>query len=101
MDGGRGAGDVLQVDAGEDHLVLHGVGLGDLGLAAHVHAADHLLAEVVADLDALAAGRHVDVDGEMVVDEAHLDLVLLGHARHHVRDVGAEGAKAWGQGHMA
>jgi hypothetical protein len=63
----------------------------------HDDLAHDLLADEVADLDLVQARLrvllHVDVDGEMGVDVAHLVLEALGHADDHVVDQRADGAE--------
>ena len=93
VDEGASAADGLDVGAFDDELVLGGVGLLDLGVTDGVDDADDFLAEVVADLDALTAINDVGVDGEMAVNQAHLEAELLSDANDHVVDVGGEGAE--------
>lgn len=84
---------ILEVVAEDLDLVLLG-GAVHLHIAKHLDLADNLLTEEVADLEALALVGRVDVDGEMSVDELHLELVALGDSDDHVLDVGHDGANA-------
>ena len=97
LDVGSALGDVLQGVAGQDKLVLLALGNLDIDALLHCHPAHNLLADEVADLDleqtSLAILVHVDVDGEMGVDVAHLVLEALGHADDEVVDDGADGAE--------
>jgi hypothetical protein len=101
--------DILVLDLGDlldlravDAEVLNAVALEDdfvLDLRAvngdsldHLHSADDLLSQEVADLDQVLGVRDVNVDGEMRVDELHLVLEALGDTNHHVLDVGDNGS---------
>ncbi len=92
----NGSAHSLHTVASDHELILLLCALDDAALL-HDNAPNHLLAEVVADLNQVVGLRSggliaVDVDGEMCVYELHLILITLGHANHHVADVTANRA---------
>lgn len=96
LDVGSALGNTLEGVAGQDQLVLLGLGDLDLDTALHNDPPDNLLADEVSDLDLVDALRvllDVDVDGEMGVDVSHLVLEALGDTDDQVVDEGADGAQ--------
>ena len=97
LDIGGALGDVLEVVAGEDELVLLGGRGLDLDTGLHDDAADELLADEVSDLNLEQVGLgvlgDVDVDGEMGVDVSHLVLEALCHTDDQVVDDGADSSE--------
>lgn len=83
--------------AGQNELILLGLGDLDVDTLLHHDPAHNLLADEVADLDLVQTRVgllvQVDVDGEMGVDVAHLVLEALGHADDQVVDDSADGAE--------
>lgn len=93
LDGGGALGNVLEVNTTENDLILL-VGDVDGDSLQHGNAADNLLTNEVADLNALLLINNGQVDGEMGIGRAHLVLETLGNTLDHVLDVRADGANA-------
>ena len=92
VDHSRGLGDLFDVVAGEDDLILDLGGAVDLDPREHLDDALELLAKEVVDVDLLLVIGNEAVDGEVSIDKAHLVLVALGDAGDHVLDVSGDGA---------
>jgi len=84
MDQGGGAGDVINIDALNQDLILHGLGLDGLGGADHVDDTDDLLAEKVLDFDTLSTVNDVAGNREMRVHQSHVVTVFLRDTHNHV-----------------
>lgn len=93
LDHGSGLGDVFEGGAAEDDFVFL-VGGFDGDIPDHSDATNTLFTHVVTDFDAFLVIDDGDVDGEMAVGSAHLELESLGDTLDHVRDVGADGTDA-------
>jgi len=86
LDRRGGLGDVLDVVALKDKLVLLRLGLADGNAVKHVDVPHELLAQEVSDLDLAAVVLNDAVDREMRIDRAHLVAEALGNTSNHVRD---------------
>merc|ERR1712212_624185 len=83
----------LKIITFKDNLILHIIRLLCNSLAQHVYNSHDLLTKIITDLNGLATVRNVGVDGEMAVNQTHLELELLGNANDHVVDMGSKRAK--------
>jgi len=79
-------GDVLDVIALENKLILLCLGLGDDNTIKHIDMPDELLAQKVPNLNFLPAILDNAVDGEMGINRTHLVAEALGDTSNHILD---------------
>ena len=95
LDECRCEGDCFNFVAFEDNLVLDVLREREFDAGVAFDSTDDLFAQKVSDVDGcvLASWSRAEgqVNREVSVDGSHLVLVALGHADHHVLDVGADG----------
>lgn len=90
---GSGLGDVFEGVTTENDFVLL-IGGFDSDVTDHFNATNTLFTHVVTDFNAFLVIDDGDVDGEMAVSRAHLELEALGDTLDHVGDVRADGTNA-------
>lgn len=89
LDHGSRLGDVIEGRAADNDFVLL-VGGFDGDITNHFNTTNTLFTHVVTDFDAFLAINDGDVNGEMAVSSAHLELEALSDTLDHVSDVSTD-----------
>lgn len=90
LDHGSRLGNVFDGRSAEDDFVLLVGGL-DGDIPGHFNATNALLTHIITDFNGLLVIDDGNVNGEMAVSRAHLELEALGDTLDHILDVGADG----------